>query len=55
VGLLTARDLDVLGRGFARCFPLADDASFAAVLAELERLPATTIDRDSSRKGGTGA
>lgn len=52
VGLLTARDLEVLGRGFARCFPLSDDASFAALVAELERLPATPSEIVSGHKGG---
>lgn len=40
VGLLTARDLEGFGRGFARRLPLADDASFAALVAELDGFPA---------------
>jgi hypothetical protein len=36
VGLLTRRDLDVLGRGFLRHFPVAEDDQFADLLAKLD-------------------
>jgi hypothetical protein len=36
VGLLTRRDLDVLGRGFLRHFPVAEDDAFADLLAKLD-------------------
>jgi hypothetical protein len=36
VGLLTRRDLDVLGTGFLRHFPLAEDDAFADLLAKLD-------------------
>jgi hypothetical protein len=38
VGLLTARDLAVLGTGFSRCFSLPDDDAFAALIRELEKI-----------------
>lgn len=40
VGLLTQRDLDVLGTGFKRVFPIADDADFGDLLRALERVDA---------------
>lgn len=36
VGLLTRSDLDVLGRGFSRHFPVARDDAFADLLAKLD-------------------
>jgi hypothetical protein len=36
VGLLTQRDLDVLGSGFRRAFPLNDTADFAPILARID-------------------
>lgn len=36
VGLLTRRDLDVLGRQFLRHFPVAEDDAFADLLAKLD-------------------
>jgi hypothetical protein len=50
VSLLTARDLNVLGKGFARCFPLPDDASFAAVMEQLERTPAIMRSAEQERE-----
>ena len=50
VGLLTARDLNVLGKGFARCFPLPDDASFDAVMEQLERIPAIIRSAEQDRE-----
>lgn len=40
VGLLTAADLDVLGSGFKRVFPIDDDAAFDDLLARLDTLTA---------------
>jgi len=36
VGLLTQRDLDVLGSGFHRAFPLTDSADFAPLLKRID-------------------
>ena len=41
VGLLTQRDLDVLGRQFTRHLPIPQDANqFADLLRKLEEIPA---------------
>jgi hypothetical protein len=45
VGLLTQRDLDVLGSGFRRAFPLNDTADFAPLLRQ--------IDEASLRRNGS--
>lgn len=37
VGLLTARDLAVLGQGFKRAYPLPEDQSFSDLLVQLDR------------------
>ena len=39
VGLLTQRDVEVLGIGFQRLYPIADDAAFDDLLRQLDRLP----------------
>jgi hypothetical protein len=49
VGFLTNRDLERLGHGFKRCFPVSDDAKFADLLraideADAARLRATRAD-----------
>jgi hypothetical protein len=36
IGLLTQRDLDVLGVGFRRLFPLTDGPDFSALLAAID-------------------
>jgi hypothetical protein len=36
VGLLTQRDLDVLGSGFRRAFPLKNDDDFAHLLRRID-------------------
>jgi hypothetical protein len=36
VGLLTQRDLDVLGSGFRRAFPLQDTEDFAPLLRRID-------------------
>jgi hypothetical protein len=38
VGLLTQRDLDVLGSGFRRAFPLTDSADFAPLLKRIDEV-----------------
>ena len=38
VGLLTQRDLDVLGSGFRRAFPLNDTTDFTSLLIEIDRV-----------------
>ncbi len=40
VGLLTQRDLDVLGRGFTRHFPAPTDSSFDDLLRQLDKVSA---------------
>jgi hypothetical protein len=40
VGLLTRRDLDVLGSGFRRAYPLGDTADFSALLRLLDEVDA---------------
>jgi hypothetical protein len=42
VGLLTQRDLDVLGSDFHRLFPVDEDEAFAALLRELDDVPAVS-------------
>jgi hypothetical protein len=36
VGLLTQRDLEVLGSGFRRAFPLNDTTDFTSLLIEID-------------------
>ena len=40
VGFLTARDLDVLGTGFHRLFPVQQDGAFADLLDKLDAIEA---------------
>ena len=37
VGLLTQRDLDVLGTGFRRAFPIDEGGDFDALLARIDQ------------------
>jgi len=37
VGLLTQRDLDVIGSGFRRAFPLSKTTDFTSLLIEIDR------------------
>ncbi len=37
VGLLTRRDLDVLGSGFRRAFPLNNSTDFTSLLVEIDQ------------------
>jgi hypothetical protein len=51
VGLLTQRDLDVLGTGFHRLFSITDeddqDDGFADLLAQLDKIDAIKLDRNA--------
>ena len=38
VGLLTRRDLDVLGSGFRRAYPLKDTTDFTALLIRIDEV-----------------
>lgn len=38
VGLLTQRDLDVLGQGFTRLYPIERDDQFAELIRRLDRV-----------------
>lgn len=52
VGLLTSRDLDRLGDGFKRCFPVSDDRKFEDLLRAIDEADsATTLrqQRDDER------
>lgn len=53
VGLLTQRDLDVLGTGFHRRFPIEadenDDGGFAELITQLDKIDTITADPDASR------
>jgi hypothetical protein len=45
VGLLTRRDLDVLGSGFRRAFPLNKSTDFTSLLIEIDRAERDGEDR----------
>lgn len=45
VGFLTARDLELLGAGFQRHFPVDHDDIFADLLAQLDRVEAVPMKR----------
>jgi hypothetical protein len=49
VGLLTRRDLDVLGSGFCRAFPLQDTTDFTSLLIKIDRAEETLGWRASRR------
>lgn len=38
VGLLTRADLDTLGKGFSRHFPVPDDDMFSDLIKQLDRV-----------------
>ncbi len=40
IGLLTARDLDLLGAGFRRAYPIEDNACFEELLKAIDRADA---------------
>lgn len=39
IGFLTERDLEKLGDGFRRHFPIASDNMFADLMAKLDKVP----------------
>lgn len=43
VGLLTQRDLDVLGSGFRRSFPVSQDAAFDDLIQALDSIEAIKV------------
>ncbi|QXT36936.1 hypothetical protein KV697_06465 [Sphingomonas sanguinis] len=43
VGLLTQRDLDVLGSGFRRSFPVHEDTAFDDLLQALDSIEAIHV------------
>ncbi|RYF22520.1 MAG: hypothetical protein EOO77_03950 [Oxalobacteraceae bacterium] len=48
VGLLTRRDVEVLGTGFQRMFAVDDDQAdgFTDLIAQLDKIDAITSDRE---------
>ena len=42
VGLLTDRDLERLGSGFKRCFPVSDDRKFEDLLRAIDEADAAS-------------
>ena len=47
VGLLTDRDLERLGSGFKRCFPVSDDGKFEDLLRAIDEADAAEALRAS--------
>ncbi|UZK65854.1 hypothetical protein [Sphingomonas sp. M1-B02] len=47
VGLLSARDLERLGSGFSRCFPVADDGQFEDLLKAIDAADTQSCIRDA--------
>lgn len=45
VGLLTSEDLEKLGRGFTRLFPIRNDDLFEGILAKLDTVEATPFGK----------
>jgi hypothetical protein len=43
VGLLTSRDLERLGSGFSRCFPVSDDGKFDELLRAIDVADAAAL------------
>ena len=59
VGLLTQRDLDILGRNFDRAFPIDETPSFDALLQAIDQaerdLRSAKNDASQEPPGGPGA
>ena len=49
VGLLTARDLEVLGQGFTRLFPVDSDDVFSDLLIQLGQIERQQQSNTTSR------
>ena len=45
IGLLTNRDLERLGSGFKRCFPVSDDGKFEDLLRAIDEADAAAALR----------
>ncbi|AQR75855.1 hypothetical protein BXU08_11805 [Sphingomonas sp. LM7] len=52
VGLLTNRDLERLGSGFSRCFPVSDDGKFEDLLRAIDEADAASGLRASRPEEG---
>ena len=53
VGLLTSRDLDRLGEGFKRCFPVSDDSKFEDLLRAIDEADSAATLRQQLENGRT--
>jgi hypothetical protein len=51
VGLLTRRDLDVIGSGFRRAFPLNRTPDFTSLLTRIDQADKDREDRERPRLG----
>lgn len=49
IGLLTQRDLDLLGSGFERAFSIQEDDVFADLIARLDQIPPVQEPRNQHR------
>ncbi|MBN2973178.1 hypothetical protein JW805_14260 [Roseomonas aeriglobus] len=49
IGLLTQRDLDLLGSGFERAFSIQEDDVFADLIARLDHIPPVQEPRNQHR------
>lgn len=52
VGLLTGSDLERLGSGFKRCFPVSDDHMFEDLLHAIDHADAASALRLGRDEGG---
>lgn len=50
VGLMTARDLEVLGSGFRRYFTVSDEEQFQELLDAIDRADAAARERAGARE-----
>lgn len=48
IGLLTARDLDLLGAGFRRAYPIEDTACFEELLKAIDRADSQRMAEDKA-------
>ena len=53
VGLLTRRDLDVLGSGFRRAFPLTATTDFTYLLSQIDEVERSQGVQEASAVGGS--
>jgi hypothetical protein len=52
VGLLTDRDLERLGSGFRRCFPVSDDGKFEDLLRAIDEADAAVLRAERKDEDG---